>query len=604
VFRIRRVYDDITPANREAMSQVQEILRAQFPLLPSRDIKKLPDQLRNPMKYRFRAILFVAEGLKGHVDGFALLFHEPALRFCYLDYISAGLRKTGGGIGGALYERVREEALDLGTLGLFFECLPDDPALSRDPLTRKQNAARLRFYERYGARPIINTAYETPLSPGGDNPPYLVYDDLGQGTELSAGTAKQIVRAILERKYRGICPRQYIEMVVDSFRDEPVRLRERRYVKKPSAIINHATPADKRIMLVVNDRHWIHHVEERGYVESPVRIDTILEELNKTDLFQRVPVRHFSEKYIKAVHNTAYVEYIKKVCAKLESGTSIYPYVFPVRNRTRPPRDLPIRAGYYCIDTFTPINGNAFLAAKRAVDCALTAAKKLLEGYRLAYALVRPPGHHAEPQAFGGFCYFNSAAAAAEFLSAYGKIAILDIDYHHGNGQQEIFYERSDVLTISIHGHPGVTYPYFSGFAGERGKGAGRGYNINIPLPENIPVEEHREALREVLKRITRFRPAYVVVPLGLDTAKEDPTGSWTLAAADFEEMGRLIGSLRLPTLLVQEGGYDTRVLGINARSFFTGLWSGANSSYALQATAAVPEVNNPAVNDATAAKG
>ena len=578
MFRIRRVYDDITPANQDAIAQVQDILRAQFPGLSKRDIAKLPEQLRNPMKYRFRSILFVAEGSKGHINGFALLFHEPALKFCYLDYISAAELKTGGGIGGALYERVREEALDLNTIGLFFECLPDDPALSRNPEIRKQNAARLRFYERYGARPITNTAYETPLKAGDDNPPYLLYDDLGQDIELPRESARAIVRAILERKYKGVCPPEYVEMVVDSFHDDLVRLRKPRYVKRPPVPIKHTTPSDKRIILVVNDRHWIHHVEERGYVESPVRIDTILKELDGTDLFQKFPPSHFSEKHVKAVHNPVFVEYLKKVSINLEPGASVYPYVFPVRNRTRPPKDLPIRAGYYCIDTFTPINGNAYLAAKRAVECALTATKKLLEGYRLAYALVRPPGHHAEPSTFGGFCYFNSAAVAAQFLSAYGKIAILDVDYHHGNGQQEIFYERSDVLTISIHGHPSFTYPYFSGFTSERGRGDGKGCNINIPLPEGVDGEYYRSVLGDALKSVARFNPRFLVIPLGLDTAKEDPTGSWSLEADDFEAIGQMIGSLRFPTLVVQEGGYDTRVLGINARHFLTGLWFGAYS--------------------------
>ena len=186
MFRIRRVYDDITPANQDAIAEVLTILRTQFPGLSRRDIAKLPDQLRNPLKYKFRAILFVAEGARGKIDGFALLFHAPMLKFCYLDYISAARQMTGGGIGGALYERIREEALDMETIGLFFECLPDTLKLSRNPEIRKQNAARLRFYERYGARPIINTAYETPLKLGDDNPPYLVYDDLSQDIELAS----------------------------------------------------------------------------------------------------------------------------------------------------------------------------------------------------------------------------------------------------------------------------------------------------------------------------------------------------------------------------------------------------------------------------------
>ncbi len=575
MFRIRRVYDDITPANKDAIAEVQNILRTQFPRLLPKIVDKLPEQLRNPLKYRFRSIVFVAEGAKGKIDGFALLYHAPFLKFCYLDYLSAAKGKMGGGIGGALYERVREEALDLKTVGLLFECLPDVPRLSRNPKIRKQNRARLRFYERYGARPIVNTAYETPVKPGEDNPPYLVYDDLGQGIELSRDTAREIVRAVLERKYEGVCSPEYVDMVADSFQDDPVKLRNPRYVKEPPIPVKRRTRPDKRIRLVINDRHAIHHVEEIGYFESPVRVDSILSELANTDLFEKVAPRHYSEKHILAVHKSGFVDYLRRVSSMLEAGESLYPYVFPIRNRTRPPKALPMRAGYYCIDTFTPINGNAYLAAKRAVDCTLTAAKTLLEGYSLAYALVRPPGHHAESASFGGFCYFNSAAVAAEHLSKYGKVAIIDIDYHHGNGQQEIFYERSDVLTISIHGHPSFAYPYFTGFVGEKGKGEGRGHNINIPLPENVDGEFYQRVLRDALKSIKRFDPQFLIIALGLDTAKEDPTGTWSLVAKDFENIGGMLGMLGFPTLVVQEGGYDTRVLGINARQFLTGLWAG-----------------------------
>jgi acetoin utilization deacetylase AcuC-like enzyme len=358
-----------------------------------------------------------------------------------------------------------------------------------------------------------------------------------------------------------------------------VRLREPKYVKKAPLPLRRTISMDKQIVLVINDRHLIHHIEELGYVESPVRIDTILKELDKTGLFNKLAPRHFSESYIKTVHDSQFVDYFKKVCAGLAAGESIYPYVFPIRNIARPPKELPVRAGYYCIDTFTPINGNAFLAAKRAVDCALTAAEQILEGYRLAYALVRPPGHHAERRSFGGFCYFNSAAVAAQYLSAYGKVAILDIDYHHGNGAQNIFYQRPDVLTISIHGHPSFAYPYFSGFADEKGAGAGKGFNINIPLPENVDGKRYCQVLSEAVRRAARFRPQFLIVPLGLDTAREDPTGSWSLEADDFEAVGRMVGALHLPTLVVQEGGYDTRVLGINARRFFTGLWTGYYSA-------------------------
>jgi acetoin utilization deacetylase AcuC-like enzyme len=152
-------------------------------------------------------------------------------------------------------------------------------------------------------------------------------------------------------------------------------------------------------------------------------------------------------------------------------------------------------------------------------------------------------------------------------------VALLDIDYHHGNGAQDIFWRRRDVLTISIHGHPRYTYPYFSGFDDEKGSAAGRGFNLNLPLPENIDGERYRRELERALARIRKFEPQFLVLALGLDTARGDPTGSFRLMTRDFRENGRMIGGLGLPTLVVQEGGYRTQTLGANARHFFTGLW-------------------------------
>ena len=574
IFRIRRLFDDFPIENKNAIEQVKTILRSTFSSVPEDEIGNIEEQLSNPLSHRLRYFIHVAEDHTRRVKGFSILAHAPDLKFCYLDYISTDPALTSSGIGGAIYGTLRDECRALGVIGIFMECLPDDEQLC--PGMLKENSARLKFYERYGARPVINTEYETPLKPEDICPPYLVFDDLGQGKPLKKRAARNIVRAILERKYGNRCPAGYVERVVNSFNDEPVALRPPQYIKKPT-LFSEKEYVGGPIAMVVNDQHLIHHVHERGYVESPVRISAILTQLETTDLFTRLKTIHFSIDRIKAVHDSQFINYLSKVCTMLPAGKSVYPYVFPIRNSTRPPKELPVRAGYYCIDTFTPLNKNAFLAARGAADCALTAAKSILDGgYDLAYALVRPPGHHAERRSFGGFCYFNSTAAAAQYLSHFGRVAVLDIDYHHGNGTQDIFYARSDVLTLSIHGHPRFAYPYFSGFSEEIGEGSGLGFNHNLPLPENgITGAKYLQSLKKCLLRIKKFHPRFLIIALGLDTAKGDPTGTWSLINKDFYENGRHIGRLGLSTLVVQEGGYKIRSLGSNARHFFQGLTQG-----------------------------
>ena len=576
MLRIRTIHDDISPANRHALEQIAEIMRSQFPLASQQEIDKLPGQLRDPLKYKFRSIVFVAEDQSERVKGFALFLHVTDLNFCYLEFISVAPGTTGGGLGSVLYERVREEALLLGAVGIFFECLPDEAHLVEHPELLEQNKARLRFYERYGARPVVNNEFHKPINEGDNNLFFLVYDDLGQGTRVSRSLMRKVVRAILERKYEDVCDEKYIRAVADSFGDDPIRLREPRYVRRKRAL---SVPPKKisgnGIGLIRNEGHDIHHVRDRGYVEAPVRIASILKELDKTGLFEALKPRRASEKLIKAVHDSDYVEYLRRACEQVPEGKSIYPIVFPLRNPRRTPRDWELRAGYYCMDTFTPLNRNAYLAVRDAVSCAMTGADEILGGRHFAYALVRPPGHHAERRAFGGFCYFNSAAVAAQHLSRFGTVAVLDLDFHHGNGTQDIFYQRADVLTLSIHGHPSYAYPHFAGFVDERGAAAGEGYNLNYPLAEDASPERYRKTLGRALARIRDFRPAYLVLALGLDTAKGDPTGTWSLTAADFRRNGLAVGALGLPTLVVQEGGYRTRTLGVNARAFFEGLWEG-----------------------------
>ena len=217
MFRIWRVHDDVRPVDRRRIMQVQEILTGQFPGLNKKEIDGLPAVLRDPIKKKLRYLLLVAEDQNLSVKGFALAAYATDLNFCFLDFLSAAPHITGRGLGGALYQRLRDEVAATKAVGIFMECLPDDPKLCLDSSVLPQNRSRLRFYERFGARPIVGTKYETPVESGDDCPPYLLFDDLGQGRPLSGALARKIVRAILERKYKGLCSPDYVEMVGQIF---------------------------------------------------------------------------------------------------------------------------------------------------------------------------------------------------------------------------------------------------------------------------------------------------------------------------------------------------------------------------------------------------
>lgn len=574
MFRIRKISNPGLAGNKQVIERLKDIVRVQFPGIMAQQIEDITEKMIDPVNTKYQTSIIIADDSRGNIKGFACLLFMSDLKFCYLDFLAVNPAKPSSGTGGSLYERIREEAYSLDAIGLFFECLPDDPALCRDETGIRQNARRLAFYEKYGACPIINTAYETPVKEGNDCPPYLVYDDLGTKRPLSAGELKKIIKAILNRKYGDYCPEEYVKMVVSSVKDDPVQLRKPQYTRakgKEKILLN---KKDVKIQLFVNWRHHIHHVREVGYVESPVRVKTIFDEISRLGITSEVKVSEYPDKHITEIHDAGYVRYFKKVCENLDPGQSVYPYVFPIRNKAKPPKLLSVKAGYYCIDTFTPLNKNAYLAARWGVNCSLTAADSILAGSNIVYVLTRPPGHHAERFAFGGFCYFNNVAISANYLSKFGKVAILDIDYHHGNGQQQIFYERSDVLTISIHGHPSFAYPYFSGFKDEKGKNSGVGFNYNFPLKEIINGEEYRVILKKALEIIRKFKPDFLIVALGLDTAKGDPTGTWMLRPADFHKNGEMIAEIDLPSLIIQEGGYRNRQIGINARNFFHGFYN------------------------------
>ncbi len=580
MIRIRRVYSTALSVDRQRLDQVRQIFRANFPSVAGY-ADTLAHKLDHPFKYGYRTFLLVSESSLAKVTGFSLLLHLPEVNSTVLDFIAVGRTIRGGGVGTALYESTQSYLKSIGSRGLYMEVLPDDPAVVKDRRELRENRRRLAFYEAHGVFPVIGTEYETPID---ESPaPYLLFDPLGRKGPLRRSEARNVVRLLLERKYSHVVPPAYIERVVESFTDDPVRMREPRYGgEKPGQAIPRVSGSEllaRPFILVYDDRHRVHHVRERGYVERPARVKALVESLRPTELFNVEAPRNHGESAIRRVHDGGFVSYLKAVCRTLEQAKPVYPYVFPIRRPDRKPRELAIRAGYYCIDTFTPLDRNAYEAARASVNVALSAMEKLIrDGSGLAYALCRPPGHHAERKAFGGFCYFNNAAIAASELSRLGPVALLDLDFHHGNGTQDIFYRRSDVLTVSVHGHPNYAYPYFSGFGDETGEGEGKGFNFNFPLPEESGPERYFETLQKALKQVHQFKPRFLVVSLGFDTMTGDPTGAFLLTAASLREIGRRLGRLNHPTLVVQEGGYNLRNLRRGAVAFFSGfgeaLWT------------------------------
>ncbi|HUP50812.1 MAG TPA: GNAT family N-acetyltransferase [Thermoanaerobaculia bacterium] len=554
------------------IAETQRIFRSFYGELLGDYAERFPDLLRRQHELGYRVFLMTAEQIRGRVIAFALAFHFTELQSSLLDFLVVDPAARQRGVGGALYEALRDFLASIGSRGLYLEVRPDARPDELDPKLRRENAARIRFYERYGARVIRGTDYERrrPGRPSGE--PYLMFDPLGPGRVPPAEEVRGIIAAILFRKYGYPLDDPYANAVVASVSDETLRLEPPRSGGTP--VVRPAGNAH-RVKMVLAPEHDLHHIRERGYVERPVRVHRIAQAVMGLPGVEMIKVSAHGVEPILAVHDRDFVEYLERVCRKLPPGEAVYPYVFPIRMQHRKPVDEAVQAGYYCIDTFTPLTRNAWVAARAAVDCALTGADLILAGERLVYAVCRPPGHHAERRVYGGFCYFNNAAVAANQLSASGGVAVLDVDFHHGNGTQNIFWTRGDVLTISIHGDPSYAYPYFGGFADERGAAAGEGANHNFPLPEDVGDEEYLDVLAKALKLIEEQAPKFLVVSAGLDIAKGDPTGAWRITPAGLEKIGAAIGALDLPTLVVQEGGYDSRVLGRNARQLIGGLQRG-----------------------------
>jgi len=277
------------------------------------------------------------------------------------------------------------------------------------------------------------------------------------------------------------------------------------------------------------------------------------------------------------IHDPDSLAFLKETCEYLKDE-ALFPSVFPYRSDStrRPNRRQP---GEYCFDTHTPLLAGTFEAACRMACAALQAAEAIARGEQFAYALGRPPGHHAERAKYGGYSYLNGTALAANTLAKLGPVAILDVDVHHGNGTQHIFYERTDVRTASIHGDPTNLFPYFSGYAEESGTGRGLDCNRNFPLQPGTGDREYQPVLEAALEWLSKARPAFLVVALGFDTHELDPIGGFKLTTKYFTRMAATIRQLNVPTVLVQEGGYSLQHLGECAAAFLQPLTSTAKAA-------------------------
>jgi acetoin utilization deacetylase AcuC-like enzyme len=305
------------------------------------------------------------------------------------------------------------------------------------------------------------------------------------------------------------------------------------------------------------------------YLENPDRMDRILNSLKDTNWAEILEPTDFGLEPIYEVHDKEYMNFLASSWTEwLDSNPKdpsvLLPATFALRRYPQKPASLLGRAGYYLMDLSACIVDGTYKAALASANCALSTAQEVSNGARAAFALCRPPGHHAGKDYGGGYCFINNAAVAAHQLSSKGKVALLDIDYHCGNGTQDIFYDREDVLTISIHADPNFEYPHFAGFANETGSGKGLGFHRNFPLEKGTDDAQYLATLEEALDLIRRFDPKYLVISAGMDIYADDPLGTIKVTTDGIGRIAKRIAVLDLPTVIIMEGGYANDVLGKN----------------------------------------
>ena len=315
--------------------------------------------------------------------------------------------------------------------------------------------------------------------------------------------------------------------------------------------------------------------------EVPARADHVLAELQRRHLGEVLDPQPFDAAALGSVHSPRYLKFLETAWSQwvaidpANAAHDALPSVWPTRSfRTDvEPINFAARMGLYSFDAGTPLTSGTWVAARTGAECALSAAQHITQGARAAFALSRPPGHHAGADFFGGYCFLNNAALAAQHLRNSGleRVAVLDVDYHHGNGTQAIFYERPDVFFASLHGDPRTEYPFFLGHADEIGAGAGLGANLNLPLPRGTDFARWSRALEVALAAIKRFDAQALVVSLGVDTFAGDPISGFALQSDDYLRMGERLAAVGLPTVLVFEGGYAVDAVGVNVVNVLQG---------------------------------
>lgn len=334
--------------------------------------------------------------------------------------------------------------------------------------------------------------------------------------------------------------------------------------------------------LAHNPRHEISDGELKPAVEIPQRAEIVLRTVRDRGLGEILAPEDFGRMPIERVHAPDYIDFLSGFWMKWTAAgrtKEAFPFVWPVRSlRADPaPDHIDGLLGRYSMDAGTPLGQFTYDAAVASAKTALTASRLVMDGAGSAFALCRPPGHHAGADFYGGYCFINNAAVAAQWLRDQGadRVAILDVDYHHGNGTQAIFYDRSDVLFLSLHADPKLEYPYFLGHEDETGVNAGTGFTRNWPLPLGTDWTHYSAALQDACRCLVDFKPDFLVVSLGLDCFENDPISGFKFKSDDFTRLGQRLSQLGVPTVFLMEGGYAVDALGVNCVNVLEGFENG-----------------------------